>query len=107
MTEGTKIEFDKKMNRKLVETNEELREIFKEMDIRTDLSPSYVIKEVCDEFITHGIELPNWTRGINQVIPIKNNNVITGSDFNFPVELLLLKTKFEKLKIEYIRAKWI
>ena len=109
MTEGTKIEFDKKIDKKLIETNEELREIIKEIKIGNggESSSSHsVIKEICDEFILNGIELPKWSRGINQVIPL-NYSVASGPTDYFETELLEIKIQFEKLKIQYIRAKWI
>ncbi len=82
-----------------VETNEELKELLK--DISVEKSDPSAIDEICKEFQKFGVELPKITRGHGQFIPLTNQNM---NHFN---EISLIKNKFEKLKIEYTRAKWI
>lgn len=86
LTERTKIQLAAQ-KLPIIETNQELRDLMNEISIESaELS---AITEICNEFLANGIELPKWSRGFNQTIP------------------LLSSSHFEKLKIEYIRAKWV
>lgn len=79
-----------------MESNEELRELLKEISI--DKSDPTAVDDICREFKKFGIEVPKCTRGIGQFIPVAN--------YQSSNEVSLLKGRLERLKIEYIRARW-
>lgn len=76
-----------------IETNEELKELLNEIII--EKSDPSAIEDICKEFLEFGMELPEFTRGFGQLIPINK------SDTN-PI-----REKFDKLKILYMRANCI
>lgn len=87
MTENTKIELESQ-KLPIIETNTELKELLNEITIKS--LDSQAVSDICKEFIANGIELPKWSRGFGQTIPISSTAQM-----------------FDKLKIEYIRAKWV
>ena len=80
-----------------VDTVEELKELLNEI-VEYERDPE-AVKVICNEFLKNKIELPKWQSGFNQVIPLNGP-----SDQS---ELDALKTKFEKLKLEMIGAKFL
>ena len=80
-----------------VDTVEELKELLNEI-VEYERDPE-AVKVICNEFLKNKIELPKWQSGFNQVIPL---NGPSGQS-----ELDALKTKFEKLKLEMIGAKFL
>ena len=80
-----------------VDTVEELKELLNEI-VEYERDPE-AVKVICNEFLKNKIELPEWQSGFNQVIPLNGP-----SDQS---ELDALKTKFEKLKLEMIGAKFL
>lgn len=99
LTEDTK----EKLKNKIavsIENNQELKDILNEI-VDFERDPE-AISTICKEFLKHEIELPNWQKGFNQVIP-SNTKMKTGAES----ELEILKEKFEMLKMEMIGARFV
>ena len=90
MTEGTRLKLESTFY--VIETNEELKQLLNEVSI-SEADPN-AVEEICKEFRKFSIELPKCSRGSGQLIPISEQTA-------------KYRMEFEKLKIEYTRAKWI
>ena len=98
LTEDTKKTFENNVPQ--IESIEELKALLKEIKVEK-ADREGAISEVCGAFLANGIELPKWTRGHGQFIPLKINNSSEKTVLDGLME------KFERLKIEFTGAKCI
>jgi hypothetical protein len=95
ITEDTKSILEaRKGNYQEIKTNAELKEALDSLEPVKNDSDS--VAQVCEQFRLHSIDLPSWTRGRGEVVPLPR------TDNSNP--LSQMKIRFEQLKLEFIRS---